>query len=130
MPHMEHAAQLFAAVCFLVIGLSHLFQPLVWVAYFRHLAEKGSVGAFIDGFSYIWFGGMIVAFHNVWHGLPMILTLIGWIQVAKGLVRFVFPEIGLRVLRRVSPERAWEFRVAGVVALVVSAFLWYLRLRP
>jgi uncharacterized protein YjeT (DUF2065 family) len=72
---------------------------------------------------------LIVAFHNVWSGLPTVLTLIGWGQVVKGLARFVLPGLGLRLYERVTHERAGQFRVAGAFALAVAGFLFYLVLR-
>src|SRR3989442_6511048 len=111
---MEQSAQVFAAIFFLVIGLSHLMQPKVWVAFFQTLAARGLPGAFLDGFFYLAFGALIVAFHNVWHGPGLVLTLIGWAQVLKGAGRLLAPQIGLRALESVSPERTWHFQVGGV----------------
>ena len=127
---MEQATQVFAAISFLVIGLSHLAQPKSWVAFFQALAAKGNAGVFLEGFLPLSFGGIIVAFHNVWQGPAMVLTIIGWAQLLKALVRFVAPQVGLRVMQRVSPERAWHFQVAGVFALLISGFLWWVRFRP
>lgn len=46
---MEHAIELFA--CKLaVIGLSHLFQPRVWVNFFVALRGMGLAGVFANGF--------------------------------------------------------------------------------
>jgi len=126
---MELATQLVAAVSFLVIGLSHLFQPRAWVTFFHALAAKGTTGAFLEGFLYLNFGAFIVGFHNIWHGPELVLTLIGWAQVLKGLGRFVAPEVAVRVMARASMERAWHFQAAGVLALLLSAFLWWLRFR-
>ena len=127
---MEQAIQVFAAISFLVIGLSHLGQPKSWVAFYQTLAAWGTVGVFIEGFLLLNFGAIIVAFHNVWEGPALVLTLIGWSQVLKGLMRFVAPQVGLRVMQRITPERAWYFQVGGVVALLLSGFLWWLRFRP
>jgi len=127
---MEQAVQLFAAISFLVIGLSHLSQPKSWVAFYQALAARGTPGAFIEGFLLLNFGAIIVAFHNVWHGPALVLTLIGWAQVLKGLGRFVAPQVGLRVMQRATPERAWLFQVGGVLALLLSGFLWWVRFRP
>lgn len=124
---MEQATQTFAAVTFLVIGLSHLLQPRVWVAYFQGLAAQGPRGAFLEGFLCLSFGGIIVGFHNVWHGPALVLTLIGWGQVLKGLGRFVAPDLGVRVMARATLERAWVFRLGGVFAVLLSGFLWWLR---
>jgi uncharacterized protein YjeT (DUF2065 family) len=124
---MEQATQVFAAVSLLVIGLSHLLQPKVWVTYFQALAAQGAPGAFVEGFLCLTFGGIIVGFHNVWHGPAILLTLLGWAQVLKGLGRFVAPQLAVRVMARASMEHAWYFRVGGVIALVLSGFLWWLR---
>ena len=126
---MEQATQVFAAIAFLVIGLSHLSQPKSWVAFYQALAARGTTGVFFEGFLLLTFGAFIVAFHNVWHGPAVVLTLIGWAQLVKGLVRFVVPGVGLRVMQRLTPERAWYFQVGGVFALAVSGFLWWLRFR-
>jgi uncharacterized protein YjeT (DUF2065 family) len=127
---MEQATQVFAAISFLVIGLSHLAQPKAWVAFYQALADRGTTGVFLEGFLLLNFGSIIVAFHNVWSGPAMVLTLIGWAQVLKGLGRFVAPQVGLRLMQRITPERAWYFQMGGVVALLLSGFLWWLRFRP
>lgn len=127
---MEQAIQAFSAVTLLVIGLSHLLQPKAWVTYYQALAAQGTTGAFVEGFLCLTFGGVIVGFHNVWHGPALLLTLLGWAQVLKGLGRFVAPRLSVQVMGRVTLERAWFFRVGGVFALLLSGFIWWLRLRP
>jgi len=126
---MEQATQVFAAIGFLVIGLSHLFQPRSWVTFYQSLAARGTSGAFLEGFLLLNFGAFIVSFHNVWHGPATVLTVIGWTQVLKGAGRFLAPQIGLRVIQRINEERAWYFRVGGVFALLLSGFLWWVRFR-
>lgn len=124
---MEQAIQVFAATGFLVIGLSHLIQPNAWVAFYQALAARGTTGVFIEGFLLLNFGAIIVAFHNVWHGPEIVLTLVGLSQVLKGAGRFLAPQKGLRVMQRISPERAWHFQAGGVFALLLSGFLWWVR---
>jgi hypothetical protein len=126
---MEQATQVFVAVSLLVIGLSHLLQPKAWVTYFQALAAQGTSGAFIEGFLCLTFGGIIVGFHNVWHGPELALTLLGWAQVLKGLGRFVAPHLALRVMARASLDRAWLFQLGGVFALLLSGVAWWLRFR-
>lgn len=126
---MEHDTELFAAVSFLVIGLSHLLQPKAWAVYFQTLAKHGTAGAFLEGFLLLNFGAIIVGFHNVWHGPGMILTLVGWAQVLKGLGRFIAPEFAVRIMARASTERAWVFQAGGVMALVLAGFFGWLALR-
>ena len=123
---MERATEIYAAVQFLVIGLSHLLQPRVWVDFFIRLRAMGHAGVFVNGFLSLIFGAVIVGFHNVWTGLPTVLTVIGWAQLLKALISFVMPQWGLRGLQRVSYDRAHEFVVGGVVFLALSALMTYI----
>jgi hypothetical protein len=123
---VEKATEIFAAVFLSVIGLSHVAQPRAWVEFFVWLRGKGHAGVFVNGFLSLSFGSLIVAFHNVWDGLAVLLTLLGWAQVLKGLVSFVAPQVALWGLARVSTERAWQFIAGGILALALSAVLWHI----
>jgi hypothetical protein len=123
---VERSIELFACLQFLVIGLSHMLQPRAWVAFFVVLREKGLAGVFLNGFLSLLFGSVIVSFHNVWSGLPMVLTLVGLAQLVKAFVNFVAPQVAMRGLQRVALERAWEFQVAGALSLGLSGLLAYL----
>jgi hypothetical protein len=124
---MEQATQVFVAVSLLVIGLSHLLQPRAWVAYYQALAAQGAPGAFVEGFLCLTFGAIIVGFHNVWHGPAVVVTLLGWAQVLKGLGRFLMPQLGVRAMSPASFDRAWFFQLGGIFALLLSGFVWWLR---
>ena len=123
---MEQAIQVFVAVNFFVIGLSHLFQRSLWVEYFAKLHSLGRLGPLAEGFLYLNFGALIVSIHNVWTVPEVVLTLIGWAHVSKALVRFVAPAAVLRMSQRMGTERAWQIQIAGGLLLALSAFLMYL----
>jgi hypothetical protein len=120
---MELAVTKLAIICFFVTGVSHIFQPRVWAQFFSYLHTKGEVGSFLNALLHFPLGVVIVSFHNVWHGSPIVLTLIGWGLVLKSFLYFVFPKHGLKMLARASMERSWEFVVAGVFSIGVSGFL-------
>lgn len=120
---MEKAVEVFAAVNFLVIGLSHVFQREAWIEFFAKLHSLGRPGPFAEGFLYLNFGALIVAFHNVWSGPEVILTVIGWIHVAKAFYRFVAPEAVLRLYQRMGSGRAWQIQVAGGLLAAFAVFL-------
>ena len=126
---MERTIELLACVQFLIIGLSHLLQPRAWVEFFVMLRAKGDAGVFANAFLSLWFGSIVVVFHNVWSGWPIILTVIGWAQLIKAGIGFVAPAISMRGMQRVSLERAWEFQAAGVIFIVLSGAMAYLLLR-
>src|SRR5690349_4837381 len=81
---MELAIQKLAALNMLVMGLSHVFQHRVWAEFFIHWREKGAVGVFYNAILHFAFGSLIVAFHNVWYCIPVVLTLAGWAWTMKG----------------------------------------------
>ena len=122
---MERAVQVFAVVHLTVIGLSHVLQPRAWVSFFVWLREKGEAGVFATAFLSLGFGSIIVGFHNVWSGIPLVLTVLGWAEVLKALIYFVRPSYGLRKLHSVSQERAQLFVVPGVGFLAVAGLLVY-----
>lgn len=125
---MEAAIERLAAVSFFIIGLSHILQPRAWAQFFIDIREKGDTGSFINAFIHFPLGALIVAFHPVWRGLPLILTLIGYGLAIKGLIYFLLPRYGRKMLARVSLEKSGEFVLAGVIHLGLSGLLLYILL--
>ena len=103
---MEIAVEKFAVICFFLIGVSHIVQPRAWAEFFIRLRQKGTTGSFINAWIHFPLGALIVAFHNVWHGIPAILTVLGYAWVfVKSFIYFVFPRHGLKVMERVQPRK-------------------------
>src|SRR5215212_11349857 len=111
---MELAVTKLAIICFFITGVSHIARPRIWAQFFIKMHAKGEVGSFQNALLHFPLGVLIVSFHNVWHGLPLVLTLMGWGLVVKSFIYFTFPQHGLKMLARVQLERSWGFVVAGV----------------
>ena len=122
---METSVEKLVAINCLVFGLSHLLQPRAWVQFFIMLREKGEVGSLLNGFVHFPLGAFIVAFHNVWHGIPMIVTIMGWALVLKSTLCFTYPQHGIRMLGTVKMARSWHFVVAGVFLIVLGGLILY-----
>ncbi|HKR02125.1 MAG TPA: hypothetical protein VJT09_15710 [Pyrinomonadaceae bacterium] len=120
---METSIQKLVAICLLVTSLSHIIQPRVWAQFFIMFREKGEVGSFLNGLLHFPLGVVIVSFHNVWRGIPLVVTIIGWGLLVKSFLYLTYPKHGLRVLARVSIERAWGFAVAGVFGVALSGLI-------
>jgi hypothetical protein len=122
---MVKSVELFAAIYFTALGLSHLLQPAVWIEVFTHLRALGRGGVFLEGLMSLALGAFIVAFHPVWSGMAAFLTIVGIAQVLKGTLRLVAPAVGLRAYERASNSGA--VRVGGVVGIalgVLFACIW------
>lgn len=122
---MERSVEVLALIWFGVLGLSHILQPKAWAEFFILLRDKGEAGAFVDGLLNLPLAGVIIGFHNVWSGIPAVLTLVGWCLLIKSLIRFCAPKQALRVMARVSVERSWEFQVAGAAFVVLAGLVGY-----
>lgn len=122
---MERAVEVFAVIHMVVIGLSHILAPRAWIDFFIQLRDKGDPGVFAVGFMSLFFGSIVAAFHDVWSGPGLVLTLFGWAQVLKGALYLVFPAIGMRGLRRVDTEKPHELVIAGGLLLVLAAVITY-----
>ena len=122
---MERCVEVLAIILFGVIGLSHMLQPKAWAEFFILLHGIGKAGAFVDGLLNLPVAGIIIGFHNTWSGIPAVLTLVGWALLIKSLLRFCLPQYGVRLMARVSVERAWEFQVAGAGLVLLAGFIGY-----
>jgi hypothetical protein len=122
---MERSVEVLAIILFGVLGLSHILQPKAWVEFFILLRGKAEAGAFVDGFLNLPLGAVIVGFHNIWSGIPLVLTLVGWGLLIKGLIRFCAPKLALRMMAQVSVERSWGFQVAGAALVGLAGLLGY-----
>ena len=125
MSAIEASVEKLTALFFVVTGFSHILQPRAWVRFFTMLREKQEVGSLLNGLIHFPLGAFIVAFHNVWQGIPAIVTLIGWGLVLKSSIYFVYPRHGMRMLSIVSLERSWHFVVAGIVSVALGALILY-----
>ena len=122
---MQRSVEVFAVIWFGVFGLSHVLQPRAWAEFFLLLRGKGASGAFVDGFVNLPVAALILAFHQTWSGIPLVLTLVGWALLIKSLIRFCAPSVALRVMARLSVESAREFQVAGAGFLALAGLLGY-----
>ena len=122
---MEEAIRVFAAVNFVTMGLSHIFRHRAWAEFFVYLHQQGRPGAFANGFLSLFTGSLIVAFHNVWAGLPTVLTVLGWLFVLKAAIIFIFPDVGLRSLARLRPDNSRVVIGPGVMFVIIGVVLAY-----
>ena len=75
-------------------------------------------------------GLLLLAFHPVWSGPGLLVTLVGAALTLKGLLYFLWPGLALRSLARVTEERAWQFRVAGLFGLLLGLAMGWVAVTP
>ena len=122
---IQTSVQIFAIIHLATMGFSHIVAHRAWAEFFILLRSKGHPGVFVVAFLSLGFGSIVAAFHPVWSGIPLVLTLLGWAQVLKGLLYFCLPALGLRRLELVSLERSRMFMVPGFAFVAFSGLLLY-----
>jgi hypothetical protein len=126
---VDIAIEKLVTITLLVIGLSHIFQPRTWAEFFIRFREKGAVGSLEIGLFHLPLALLIVSFHNIWQGIPMVVTIVGWAQLLKSLLYLTYPKQGLRMLALVVVERSWGYVVAGIISVALSGLIAFSLLR-
>jgi len=123
---MEIIVEKIVAAVFLITGVSHIVQPGAWTEFFIHFRGNGRAGVLQLGLLQLPLALVIAILHNVWHGLAIIVTLVGWALLLKSLIYLLLPAAGLRMLATISVENSWRFVVAGVFSVLLGAaiLLW------
>ena len=122
---MERAIEILAVIQLTIIGVSHIVHHRAWAEFFIWLRAKGDAGVFANGFLSLTAGSLIFAFHRVWSGIPLALTLFGILNILKAANCFLFPARAMRSMQRVSLERSREFAAAGAITLTLAAVIAY-----
>lgn len=79
----------------------------------------------LSGIMALIFGILIVVSHNVWvMGWPVIITILGWLSVFKGVVRIFYPEFTIKNTS-MWVEKGAVFNVILFVLLVAGIILLY-----
>ena len=123
---MEAGIERLTALVFIITGLSHIAVPRAWARFFIDMRERGEVAGFYNAFVHIPLGLLILAFHPVWSGAGLLVTLIGYALTLKGTIYFLWPSLALRTMAHVSEESAWKFRVAGVPAVALGVLIGWI----
>lgn len=91
------------------------------------LTDKANVSfMLVSGMLAVVFGLMIVVTHNLWEAnWKVIITVIGWLALIKGIVRLFFPEHTMKSISNMIRKKK-AFHVTAFVILLIGAYLSYM----
>jgi len=70
-------------------------------------------------------GAVIVVMNNVWtSGLPLLVTVLGWLTVIKGAFLLLLPGPAIALYRKCNRDGVLIF--GGIIALLLGLVLLYL----
>ncbi|TSC66816.1 MAG: hypothetical protein CEO19_476 [Parcubacteria group bacterium Gr01-1014_73] len=79
---------------------------------------------YVAGFFHLTVGLIVILLHNVWTwDWRVLITILGWLGVIKGLVRFYFPEKLFTVVKRFNPKILF---VSCFIFFVLGIYLVYI----
>jgi hypothetical protein len=106
----------------LAIGIAILFNREMFPAMVAQLGQDIAL-IFLSGAILLVCGVAIVRVHNIWSGgWPVLVTALGWIAAAGGVVRMLFPRELAAIAVTVSANPTTVILAAAVLA-AVGAFL-------
>lgn len=109
-------------VYMLLVGLAILMNRRHVMAGVIALAKE-RFAQIIAGMLALLLGLFLVNVHNDWSSLPAsLVSLIGWMALAKGLLYLFLPEGALGKLVHSLTERSW-YLVDGILVILVGLYL-------
>ena len=114
----------FMGVVYLTIGLGMLFSKKHYQRmYDDFLKSEGQI--YLGGLMALSAGFLIVTFHNNWEGgWPLIITILGWASLLKGIHILAFPEHWQKFVKGFMKDKSL-MNVSGFLAVVLGAILVY-----
>ena len=122
---MEQSIELMTAICFLVMGLSMLFRTSDWQAWVKHLQAQGRSTSLVLGSINLLLGSFIVAFHWVWEGIGLIVTIFGVLFLLRSVVLLFCPGFLPKMLKKLAPRMGGLVTVSGLVITGIAVLLLY-----
>lgn len=90
--------QIFGLV-YLTIGLGMFFSPSFYRTMISRMIENEAV-LFLAGLTALIIGFFLVGYHNVWWGgRAVVVTVIGYLALIKGLLLLIAPAFAVRLYR-------------------------------
>ena len=110
-------------VFFVIVGISIVANSKGTVSAIEaSVQDKGTL--WLWGMLALLIGTVVVVFNNLWtSGMPLLITVIGWIALVKGTFIMIFPDAAVSLYKRFNKAGILIF--CGVIAFVLGLVLLY-----
>lgn len=109
---------------FAIMGLSVVIdRKNLSVALDKVSEDRGFL--WLWGFLILTMGAVIIVMNNVWtSGLPLLITILGWLTLIKGAFLLLLPIPAISLYRKCNKDSVLVF--GGIVAFILGLVLLYL----
>lgn len=112
-----------SGICFAVMGLSMLFNKKWTAGAVEKMTENQGV-LWLAGLIALMMGTVMVVFNNEWtSGLPLFITILGWLALIKGAVILIFPNATVSYYKKMNTGNIFTW--GGLVVLIIAVILLY-----
>ncbi len=112
---MEQAIELMTGIVLTVLGVSFLLRAQDWAGWFDDIRQDGRHRAIPIGAFALLLSAFMVAFHQVWSGFFLLVTVIGVLGIIEGSVYLLFPGSLRGILGALAPNYKSTIRLFGAL---------------
>jgi len=103
---------------FLIIGIGVLLNPAYYGAMIKNFVKDAELYYFSGALALVT-GISILLFHNIWVAdWRVVITLIGWMSLAKGVGRIMFPTKGAKIADKIIDLYSAVYGASTVITIV------------
>jgi len=124
-------AQIFQAfsIMYLAVGIGILVNSDLYKKMLSDFVSS-SGALYLGGITALVVGFLLVTYHNTWtRDFSVIITIIGWLALIKGIVILVLPKI-MTSMAKAIVESALFMKIEAVIAIVAGTLFLYLGFCP
>jgi len=109
-------------VVYVVVGLGIFLEKKHYQAVVNDFIKSPGL-MYYDGVLVLLFGFLITSFHNFWgQNWQVIITVIGWLSLVKGVVMLVMPGYTIAMAKKWSKHIEWAASACLGLGVVLSYF--------
>jgi len=112
-------------ITYLAVGLGILINPGFYKKLIAAFTENPPA-IYLSGLVALLIGYLLVTFHNIWvKDWPIIITIIGWIALIKGLLLLVLPKVSIKITN-IFKEQMTKFLTVWTTVVIIlgGLFCW------
>lgn len=108
-------------VVFITLGLSMIFNKK-WTANAIDEMTKNQGIIWLAGFITLMLGSTMVMLNNVWtSGLPLVITILGWLTLIKGATILIFPNFTFSYYKKMNKGNIFVW--GGIIVFILGLVL-------
>jgi uncharacterized membrane protein HdeD (DUF308 family) len=109
-------------VYLIIMALAVMVNKERYKAAYKEL-KRDTMEVHLMGMIILIFGLLIVSVHNIWTSWPILITVIGWGMLLKGMLALIAPNLLLKFGKDMGiPE---TINLYGFAGIIIGAFLTY-----